>query len=105
MATEDPFRGWAERRLWSWTKASVHALCEDDRAGGGSDRQLDESDPTCRRKMSCPTCVAWARHYPGAEIGSGHFLAEENPNAKLAAWLPFPAAQGAVAAARGSGHE
>jgi thioesterase domain-containing protein len=89
----------------------VHAICEDYRAGAGIDRQLDAADLTSGRKIACPTFVAWGRHYlgrrgaeplqvwgawcsdpSGAEIDSGHFLAQENPRA--AAVLPFIAAQG-----------
>ena len=84
----------------------VHAVCEDYRAGAGVDRLLDEADMKAGRKIECPTLVLWARDYlgaakpldvwrgwcnelSGAEIVSGHFLAEENPRDTLAAPLPF----------------
>jgi haloacetate dehalogenase len=91
----------------------VHAICEDYRAGASIDRQLDEADVHAGRKISCPTLAVWGSDYlgkrganplqvwqswcsdlEGAEIDSGHFLAEENPPATLAAILPFLAARG-----------
>ncbi|HJU33394.1 MAG TPA: alpha/beta hydrolase [Hyphomicrobiaceae bacterium] len=91
--------------------ARVHAMCEDYRAGATIDRQLDEADMTAGRKISCPTLVLWGTEYlgrgatdpldvwrawctsvTGQPIASGHFLAEENPEATLAALLPFLAA-------------
>jgi haloacetate dehalogenase len=41
----------------------------------------------------------------GHDGASGHFLAEQTPNATLATLPPFLAAQGAVAGGRGSGHD
>jgi haloacetate dehalogenase len=95
--------------------ARLHAICEDYRAGATIDRRLDDADVKAARKISCPTFLAWGSDYlgkrglkplqiwrswcndlSGAEIPSGHFLAEENPGATLAALLPFIAAQGAV---------
>src|SRR5262245_37508078 len=91
----------------------VPAVCEDYRAGAGIDRQLDEGDLKSGRRISCPTFLAWGRRdlgkrgaeplqvwrawysdLSGAEIEPGHFLAEENPAATLAALLPFLTAQG-----------
>jgi haloacetate dehalogenase len=91
----------------------VHAICEDYRAGAGIDRKLDEADLQSGRKITCPTLVVWGRDYlgkrgikplavwqawcsdlTGAEIDSGHFLAEENPQATVAAMLPFLATHG-----------
>ena len=96
--------------------ARVHAVCEDYRAGAGIDRRLDEADMAAGKRIGCPTLVLWGRDYlgggavspldiwkawctdvSGCEIVSGHFLAEENPEATLAALLPF------VRANRGSG--
>ena len=91
----------------------VHAVCEDYRAGATIDWQHDEADMAAGRKIACPTFLLWGSHYlgrggakplevwrtwcsnelSGAEIESGHFLAEENPEATLAALLPFLAAQ------------
>jgi haloacetate dehalogenase len=104
----------AQYRALLHDPSRVHAICEDYRAGAGIDRQLDEADLESGRKITCPTFVAWGRDYlgkrgaeplqvwrgwcsdlSGAEIDSGHFLAEENPDAMLTALLPFLASHGA----------
>ena len=73
-----------------------------------STAQLDEADLAAGRKIACPTFVLWGSDYlgrgganplevwrawctnvDGAAVKSGHFLAEENPKATLAALLPF----------------
>ncbi len=88
--------------------ARVHAICEDYRAGATIDRRLDEADLTAGRKITSPTLFIWASHYlgksapdgldvwrrwctdiGGAEVNSGHLIAEENPQGLLAALLPF----------------
>ena len=91
----------------------VHAVCEDYRAGATVDWQHDEADLAAGRKIACPTFLLWGSDYlgrggakpleawrawcgnelSGAEVESGHFLAEENPKDTLAALLPFIAAQ------------
>jgi haloacetate dehalogenase len=86
----------------------VHAVCEDYRAGATLDRSLDEADLSAGRRIACPTFVLWGTDYlgrgganpldvwrawctqlSGTAIASGHFLAEENPRATLAALVPF----------------
>jgi haloacetate dehalogenase len=88
----------------------IHAVCEDYRAGATYDRAADEADRRAGRRIGCPTLVLWSSDYlaaskgvpdplgvwqdwasdvEGCEILSGHFLAEENPQATLAALLPF----------------
>ncbi|HXF55973.1 MAG TPA: alpha/beta hydrolase [Hyphomicrobiaceae bacterium] len=88
----------------------IHAVCEDYRAGATCDREADEADRRAKRKIVCPTLVLWSSDYlvaskgapdplavwrewasdvEGREIVSGHFLAEENPEATLAALLQF----------------
>jgi len=77
--------------------ATVHAMCEDYRAGLGIDREHDEADRRAGRRVSCPTLVAWALQddlealygdplavwrpwaddLGGASIDSGHHMAEE----------------------------
>ncbi len=88
--------------------ARIHAVCEDYRAGATIDRRLDEADLAAGRKIVCPTFLIWASDYigkrnpdplaiwrawcgdiDGAEVASGHFIAEENPKDMLAALLPF----------------
>jgi haloacetate dehalogenase len=86
----------------------VHAVCEDYRAGATTDRRADEADREAGRKISCPTLVLWGTDYVGKgaadplsiwrawcsnlrgeQIISGHFLAEENADATLAALRSF----------------
>jgi haloacetate dehalogenase len=86
----------------------LHAVCEDYRAGASIDRELDEADLAAGRKITCPTFVVWGSEYlgrgranpieawqawctkvSGAAVKAGHFLAEENPQATLAALIPF----------------
>jgi len=77
--------------------ATIHAFCEDYRAGAGIDFQLDEADRG-RRRIDCPTLVLWGRHgsldhwydvlgiwrewakdVQGQALDCGHYLAEEAP--------------------------
>lgn len=93
--------------------ARVHAVCEDYRAGIHVDRQLDAADREAGRKIATPTLLLWGSEYLGKsavnpldiwqgwctdirghEIASGHFLAEENPEATLGAIRPFLRAAG-----------
>jgi haloacetate dehalogenase len=86
--------------------ATVHAMCEDYRAGLGIDRAHDDADRAAGRQVACPTLVLWSRRddmeelygdpvavwHPwaadlrGAPIDSGHHVAEEAPD-ELAAVL------------------
>ena len=93
----------------------VHAVCEDYRAGATCDVAADNHDHAVSNIIACPTQVLWGSEYVGKgsvpplyvwngwcsnlvgkEIRSGHFLAEENPSATLAAMLPFVTAAGAT---------
>ena len=86
----------------------IRAVCEDYRAGATTDRAADEADRKAGRKIACPTLVLWGTDYVGQggarpleiwrawctnlrgePIVSGHFLAEENPEATLAALVPI----------------
>jgi haloacetate dehalogenase len=90
------------------TAERIHTVCEDYRAGATTDRTADEADRSAGRKITCPTLVLWGSDYVGkaitnpldvwrawctdvrgAQIVSGHFLAEENPDATLSALRPF----------------
>ena len=83
----------------------IHALCEDYRAGATYDREADILSRDQGQKIEAPTHILWSSHYlnstkgafdpvsvwrewadnvTGTEIDSGHFLAEENPDATLA---------------------
>ncbi|GAA3429030.1 alpha/beta hydrolase [Streptosporangium nondiastaticum] len=86
--------------------ATVHAMCEDYRAGLGVDRAADDADRRADRKITCPVLFLWSERddtedlygdplaiwrdwagdVRGASIDSGHHMAEEAP-AELAAEL------------------
>jgi haloacetate dehalogenase len=77
--------------------ATIHAMCEDYRAGATVDFALDEADRG-KKRITCPLLVLWsnndlgkyydvlavwrdwARDVRGREIESGHYLAEEAPD-------------------------
>jgi haloacetate dehalogenase len=84
---------------------TVHAICEDYRAGATFDYRVDEADFD-KRKILCPLLVLWgskgvvgrlydplavwrdwAEDVSGRAIDAGHYLAEENPADTLAALL------------------
>jgi haloacetate dehalogenase len=86
----------------------LHATCEDYRAGATYDLEADAADKAAGKKISCPVLALWgAAGIPGKTDGPlaiwrnwcsdvrgeaidcGHFLAEEAPDATLAALLPF----------------
>jgi haloacetate dehalogenase len=88
--------------------ARIHAFCEDYRAGQSTDVAIDDADVKAGRKIACPVLALWgARGIPsrgepplevwrrwaddveGQAVDCGHFLPEENPDATLAALLPF----------------
>jgi len=79
---------------------TVHAMCEDYRAGLGIDRAHDDADRAAGRTLACPVLVvwaerddmedlygdplevwrAWAGDLRGAKLDSGHHMAEEVPD-------------------------
>lgn len=86
----------------------IHAMSEDYRAGYTVDYQLDREDLQAGRRITRPTLALWGQQrsvgvvsntletwrrwcdqVEGMPIESGHFLAEENPAATLAAIRPF----------------
>ena len=98
----------AEYRTHYATPEHIHATCNDYRAGATYDLKADEADRASGRKITCPTLAIWGNagipsetegpldawrqwctHVEGHGIDSGHFVAEENPDATLAALLPF----------------
>jgi haloacetate dehalogenase len=86
--------------------ATVHAMCEDYRAGLGVDRAHDDADRRAGRRLACPLLVLWAarddlgelygdvlgvwRNWAddlrGRPVDCGHHLSEEAPE-ELAAEL------------------
>ncbi|TDC31189.1 alpha/beta hydrolase [Micromonospora sp. KC213] len=86
--------------------ATVHAMCEDYRAGLGPDRAADDADRAAGRQIGCPTLFCWSQRddmvdlygdpaaiwrqwapdLRVASIDSGHHMAEEAPQ-QLAAVL------------------
>ena len=98
----------AEYRLHYATPEHVHATCNDYRAGATCDLAHDDVDMAAGRKIACPTLALWGNEgFPnktggpldiwrkwcdrveGHGIDSGHFVAEENPEATLAHLVPF----------------
>ncbi len=87
---------------------TIHAMCEDYRAGASVDRAHDDADRG-ERRIQCPLLVlwgargrlpalyddilgiwkAWADDVRGGRLDCGHFLAEEAPAETLAALLAF----------------
>jgi haloacetate dehalogenase len=77
--------------------ASIHASCEDYRAGWTLDRAHDETDRTADRTILAPMLALWAAEYSvarshpletwrewaadvrGVEVPGGHFPCEESP--------------------------
>ncbi|MEU9555320.1 alpha/beta hydrolase [Streptomyces fumanus] len=90
--------------------ATVHAMCEDYRAGLGIDREHDEADRRAGRRIGVPLQMLWATrddmvdlygdvlgvwrdwaggHLEGGPIESGHHMAEEAPEELAAALRAF----------------
>ena len=107
LAVFDP-RALAHYRAAFNEPSRIHAMCEDYRAGAGVDHALDEADRAAGRRIETPLLAlwgsagnyatgagpleAWRRWSPGvtgAAIDSGHFLAEENPDATAKALLDW----------------
>jgi haloacetate dehalogenase len=95
------------RRCYS-DPATIHAMCEDYRAGANFDFERDEEDRRLKRKIACPLLALWGGQGPlgtwydvlevwrewaddleGHAIDCGHYLPEEAPAATISALLPF----------------
>jgi len=95
-------------RLSFGDPARIHASCEDYRSGQTYDYRADAADREAGKKIPCPVLALWGSaglaaksetplaawhewtvNVEGAAIDSGHFLAEENPQATLDALMPF----------------
>jgi len=98
----------SEYRLHYAVPEHIHATCNDYRSGATIDLVHDDDDHARGRKIACPTLALWGNagipsetdspldtwrqwclHVEGQGIDSGHFVAEENPEATLAHLLPF----------------
>ncbi|HEX2281818.1 MAG TPA: alpha/beta hydrolase [Thermomicrobiales bacterium] len=80
--------------------ATVHAMCEDYRAGLGIDRNHDDEDRRAGRRLACPLLALWASNddlpelygdvldvwrnwaddIRGRPLNCGHHMAEEAPD-------------------------
>jgi haloacetate dehalogenase len=88
--------------------ATIHAMCQDYRAGATIDDSLDEADRAAGGRIACPVLVlwssreelptwfdvvetwrGWADDVRGRGIDAGHFLAEEAPEEVAAELLSF----------------
>jgi haloacetate dehalogenase len=92
------------------SRDTIHAICEDYRAGATFDRELDARDRSDGRRIACPVLVlwsaiedldpldplsiwrGWADDVTGEGLDCGHFLAEERPDETLEALRTFLAA-------------
>jgi haloacetate dehalogenase len=87
--------------------ATIHAICEDYRAGATIDFAHDEED-RARRRIACPLLALWGRRgrleewydvlaiwrdwaadVRGRALDCGHYLAEERPDETLAELQAF----------------
>ncbi len=90
----------------AFTPDTVRATCDDYRAGATIDVEIDRADRDAGRRITCPLLALWgdptgkrppltpvwerwADDVRGQAIASGHFLAEEAPEATLAALDAF----------------
>jgi haloacetate dehalogenase len=88
--------------------ATIHATCEDYRAAASIDLAHDDDDVAAGRKVLCPLLALWgdqgvvnrmfdplrdwaavADDVRGRSLPSGHFLAEEAPEATLVEFRAF----------------
>jgi haloacetate dehalogenase len=98
----------ADYRRCTANPATIHAMCEDYRAGATYDFALDQADHAAGRRIACPVLALWGargmlpRWYDtlavwrdwcvdvrGQAIDAGHYLAEEAPEATAGALLDF----------------
>jgi haloacetate dehalogenase len=89
-------------------QATIHAMCEDYRAGATVDFELDEADRRAGRRIGCPVLALWSGAGPvgrgydvlgiwrewaddvrGRALECGHYLAEERPAETAAELLAF----------------
>ncbi|MGH2561695.1 MAG: alpha/beta fold hydrolase [Thermomicrobiales bacterium] len=97
----------AEYRRCFHDPATIHAMCEDYRAGATFDFSLDEADRG-KRRIACPVLALWGGRGPlpawydvlavwrdwandvqGRALDCGHYLAEEAPEEAYAELYAF----------------
>ena len=95
------------RRCWR-DPATIHAMCEDYRAGASMDFRLDDADRVAGRRIRCPVLALWgargkmgewydvlavwrdwADDVQGGPIECGHYMPEEAPAATACALSKF----------------
>jgi haloacetate dehalogenase len=115
---DDSLRAFDPRALQSYRASCnepnrIHAFCEDYRAGATRDCEADEADLAAGKTIQCPAHLVWSELYlmrrmsggtespldvwrrtfapdiTGASVGTGHFVAEEDPEGTLAAMTGF----------------
>lgn len=103
----DP-RAYAEYERCFALPETIHATCEDYRAAATIDLEHDDADVEAGRKVTCPLLVLWgskgvvarcfdpiadwqtvATDVRGHALPTGHYLAEEAPDATLSALREF----------------
>ncbi len=109
-----PMPTWLDPRALAHDTAcfQIAATCADYRAGASIDIEHDRQDRDSGRKLTCPVTVIWGERgnlvdgpdpievwsrwssqpVNGGAIASGHFMAQEAPDALLAAIQPILAA-------------
>jgi haloacetate dehalogenase len=103
--SSDPAAIATDEYLARFDKQTIHASCEDYRAGATIDLRHDEADAT--KPVACPVLVLWsrlglgsnydvleiwrdrARDVRGRPLDCGHFLAEELPDETTRELLDF----------------
>lgn len=104
-------RAFAEYERCFARPETIHATCEDYRAAASIDLEHDDADVAAGRQVACPLLVLWGengvvhRYFDpvndwrtvagdvrGRALPSGHYLAEEVPEATLAELQAFFAA-------------
>ncbi len=107
LAPFDP-RALAEYSRCLALPGTAHGICEDYRAAAGIDLVHDRADRDAGRQLGMPLLVLWgeqgvvhrcfkpltewqgvAANVRGHALPCGHYIAEEAPDALLAAALPF----------------
>jgi len=107
LAAFDP-RALAHYRAALSDPGRIHVVCEDYRAGAHTDLDHDAADRAAGARIACPVLLLWgagglaptgdapldvwrrwASDVRGVPIDSGHFLAEENPDATTSALANF----------------